>query len=140
MSRFIQIAQQVGELVERKNAAYGDSIATAGAALRLLYPNGIAPEQMDDALLVGRIWDKLKRVATDRDAFGESPYIDIAGYSILGIEMHRKKEKHVAPTAGVSPSVPKRGMHANRKARSGQVLQRRLPDEGLSRSQGPQAC
>ncbi len=140
MRRFIQIAQQVGELVERKNAAYGDSIATAGAALLLLYPNGIAPEQMDDALLVGRIWDKLKRVATDRDAFGESPYIDIAGYSILGIEMHRKKEKHVAPTGGVPPSVPKRRMHANRKARSRQILQRRLPDERLSCPQGPQAC
>lgn len=140
MKRFRAIAHRLGDLVEEKNTAYGDSIATAGAALRLLYPHGIAPEQMDDALLVGRIWDKLKRVATDRDALGESPYIDIAGYAILGIEMHGEKESHVAPSSGVSPSVPKRRMHANRKAHSGQVLQRRLPDERLSRTKGPQAC
>lgn len=140
MKRFRAIAHQVGELVEEKNAAYGDSFAVAGAALRLLYPSGISPEQMDDALLIARIWDKLKRVATDRDAFGESPYRDIAGYGILGIEMHGNKETYVAPTTGVSPSVPAPRLPAKRKTRNRPVLQRRLPDERLSSPQGPQAC
>ncbi|MHB2009873.1 MAG: HNH endonuclease [Acidobacteriaceae bacterium] len=325
MSRFVQIAQQVGELVERKNAAYGNSFAKAGEFLRLLYPNGVQPDQMEDSLLLVRVFDKCMRIATDKDALGEDPWADILGYALLAlsrmpeqptqaakrddnsgqflaqslevkfwakvdkrgsddcwewlgkrdahgnglltiylprpcqllarrvswelkngpippgtivyspcsntgcvnpdhllngtqadsmkqmrskgrgsgnpkkrlgesngsailtaekvrqiraqyrprvvtqpmlakqygvsvhtiaavlrghiwqhvgelVEMRTQKEKHVAPNAGVSPSVPKRGMHANRKARRRQVLQRRVPDERLSRSQGPQAC
>lgn len=137
MKRFRAITQQLGDLVEQKNAAYGDSIATAGAALRLLYPHGIAPEQMDDALLVGRIWDKLKRVATDRDALGESPYVDIAGYAILGIEMHTKKEMTVAPNAGVSPSVPEVRL-PKPGGWLGKVLHRGMSQVGLEGS-APQA-
>jgi hypothetical protein len=36
-------------------------------------------------LAVTRIVDKLFRIATDKDAFGENPFKDIAGYGILGI-------------------------------------------------------
>lgn len=78
------MGQKIGEMVEEKQAAYGDSFGKAGNILRELYPDGIRPEQYDDALCVVRIVDKLFRVATDRDAFGESPYRDIAGYGILG--------------------------------------------------------
>ncbi len=78
------MGQKIGELVEQKQAAYGDSFGKAGNILRELYPDGIRPEQYDDALCIVRIIDKLFRVATDRDAFGESPYRDIAGYGILG--------------------------------------------------------
>ncbi|MBW2598588.1 MAG: hypothetical protein JRC60_00445 [Deltaproteobacteria bacterium] len=35
-------------------------------------------------MAVTRIIDKLFRIATDKDALGESPYHDIAGYGILG--------------------------------------------------------
>jgi hypothetical protein len=88
MKTLQQIGIDIGALVTQKNAAYGDSFRQAGNALRLLYPDGIAPEQLDDALLIARIWDKLKRIATDRDALGESPYQDIAGYGILGVHLH----------------------------------------------------
>jgi len=81
---------EIGTLVKRKNDAYGSSFAKSGAALRLLYPKGIKPEQLDDALLIARIWDKLQRIATDRDALGESPYRDIAGYGILGAALHER--------------------------------------------------
>lgn len=54
--------------------------------LRLLYPDGIRPEQYDDSLAVVRIIDKLFRIANNKDAFGESPYKDIAGYAILGMK------------------------------------------------------
>ena len=33
---------------------------------------------------VVRVLDKLFRIATDRDALGESPWRDIAGYGLLG--------------------------------------------------------
>ena len=52
--------------------------------LRILYPSGVSPDQYDDLLAVARIVDKLFRIANQKDAFGESPYRDIAGYGLLG--------------------------------------------------------
>lgn len=81
---FAEIGSDVGALVDQKNAAYGDAFHKGGAFLRLLYPDGIKPEQYDDALCLIRIFDKQMRIATARDALGESPYRDIAGYGLLG--------------------------------------------------------
>jgi hypothetical protein len=84
-TEFQRVAKEIGDLVTEKNKAYGDSFAKTGEFLQLLYPDGIKPEQYGDALSLVRIFDKMMRIATDRDAFGESPYRDIAGYSLLGI-------------------------------------------------------
>lgn len=84
-SRFEAIGQEVGRLVATKQAAYGDSFGKSGAVMRALYPDGISTAQVDDALTIVRIVDKLFRIATDRDALGESPYRDIAGYSLLAV-------------------------------------------------------
>jgi hypothetical protein len=78
------IAHGVGTLTAAKNEAYGNSYAEVGAFLCILYPLGMKPEQYTDALLLARIFDKMKRIATRKDAFGESPYRDIAGYGICG--------------------------------------------------------
>lgn len=82
--KFRIVGEQVGALVEEKNAAYGDSFAKTGEFLRILYPDGIRPDQYGDALCLVRIFDKQMRIATQKGAFGESPYRDIAGYGILG--------------------------------------------------------
>ena len=87
---FTEIGSDIGGLVEKKNAAYGDSFAKSGEFLRLLYPTGIKPEQYGDALAVVRVFDKLMRIATAKDAFGESPWRDIAGYGILGAAATQK--------------------------------------------------
>ncbi|HEY4358234.1 MAG TPA: hypothetical protein VGN16_20985 [Acidobacteriaceae bacterium] len=108
MKTFQQIGTAAGALVEEKNRAYGSSFATAGAAFRLLYPDGIAPEQIDDALVLVRIWDKMKRIATDRDALGESPYADIIGYGILGVHMHQHRKEGSAPCNGSASDVPQK--------------------------------
>jgi hypothetical protein len=79
-----RIALEMGDLVAEKNAAYGNAFVDAGEFLRLLYPKGITPYEYGDALLLVRIFDKCKRIATRKDAFGESPYRDIAGYGLLG--------------------------------------------------------
>jgi hypothetical protein len=79
-----RLGTEIGELVSRKQEAYGDSFGRSGNVLRTLYPEGIRPDQYDDALTVVRIVDKLFRIATAKDAFGESPYKDIAGYGLLG--------------------------------------------------------
>lgn len=84
VSAYVTLGMEIGALVERKQAAYGDSYGKSGDIMRILYPDGIRPEQYDDALGVVRTVDKLFRVATDRDALGESPWGDIAGYGLLG--------------------------------------------------------
>lgn len=85
-----KIGQEIGELVTKKQVAYGDSFGKSGDVMRILYPDGISPEQMDDAFPVARIVDKLFRIASDRDAYGENPYEDIAGYGVLGAGRERK--------------------------------------------------
>lgn len=87
---FEQIATEIGRLVSEKNKAYGDAARSSAAALALLYPDGIPPEAYADALLIVRVWDKLNRIATHRDALGENPWRDIAGYGILGVAVHDK--------------------------------------------------
>jgi hypothetical protein len=73
----------VGTLVSQKNEAYGDAFSQAGDVIRVLYPDGIRPEQYVDLLVTVRIVDKLFRIANKKDAFDESPWQDIAGYGIL---------------------------------------------------------
>ena len=84
IGKYEKLAQEIGALVDAKQVAYGDAFGRSGSVMRILYPNGISLEQMDDALCVVRITDKLFRIATDKDALGESPYKDIAGYGLLG--------------------------------------------------------
>jgi hypothetical protein len=103
---FHRTAAAVAELVTSKNAAYGDSFSTAGAALRLLYPNGIDPSQMDDALSIARVWDKLSRIATANDPTGESPWTDIAGYAILALSRNsQEKSQCASASVGVAQTV-----------------------------------
>ncbi len=83
MREYRSTAVSIGELVEEKNAAYGSSFERSGEIVSILYPNGISSAQMTDALCVVRVIDKLFRIATRKDAFGESPWKDIAGYGIL---------------------------------------------------------
>jgi hypothetical protein len=93
VSRYQELGREVGALVDEKQAAYGDSFGRSGEVMRILYPQGITPEQMDDALAVVRVVDKLFRIATDRDALGESPWRDIAGYGLLGDEQVERQRR-----------------------------------------------
>lgn len=100
---FKDVGTEIGALVDAKNKAYGNSFAVSGEFLKLLYPNGIAPEQFTDALLLVRMFDKMMRIANKKDAFGESPYGDLAGYSILGIHKdQQEKEDMVEPQLKIS--------------------------------------
>jgi hypothetical protein len=92
------LGSEVGSVVDQKQAAYGDSFGRSGGVMHILYPNGIAPGQLDDALAVVRIVDKLFRIATSRDAFGESPARDIAGYALLMAARHDAQRR--------TPEVP----------------------------------
>jgi hypothetical protein len=92
MKTFTQIGTGIGDLVQEKSTAYGDSLAVTGDFLRLLFPAGVPPDRLDDAFLQARIFDKQMRVANDKDAFGESPFEDMAGYCIRGIQLHQQRK------------------------------------------------
>jgi len=83
-----ELGIEIGELVDHKQAAYGDSFGKSGNVLRQLYPHGIPVDGYDDMLGIVRIIDKLFRIATDPKAFGESPARDIAGYGLLMAKRH----------------------------------------------------
>ena len=114
MGKYTELAEKIGKLVDEKNAAYGSSFDQAGDFLKLLYPDGIPVDSYTDMLCVVRIFDKLKRIATRKDAFGESPYGDIVGYGLLGLYKDGGSQKventePVAPTPEVKqePVAPK---------------------------------
>jgi len=87
---YLKIGADIGKLVGKKQAAYGDSFGKSGSIMKTLYPDGIPVEKIDDVLTLARMIDKMFRIATDRDAFGEDPYRDIAGYAILAINRRKK--------------------------------------------------
>ena len=82
---YAALGKSIGELVQSKQRIYGDSFGKAGDILSILYPNGVPVAQYDDMLAITRVIDKLFRIATDRDALGESPWRDIAGYALLAV-------------------------------------------------------
>jgi hypothetical protein len=103
MTTLMQIAIEIGELVERKREIYGDSITSSAAILAILYPNGVPLERYNDMLLTARILDKLQRKATGHPDEGDDTWPDIAGYGIRGAEQHqRAQEKHQAWPGSVS--------------------------------------
>lgn len=88
--KYEKAGQKLGRLVDNKQAAYGDAISGVEDILKILYPQGIKPEEYRDLLLIVRIEDKICRIARGvKEAFGESPFRDIAGYGILGAEHGR---------------------------------------------------
>lgn len=108
MSNYEKEAMEIAKLVESKQEAYGDSFGKSAEILKSLYPNGIKVEQYQDVLTLVRIIDKMFRIATKKDAFGESPYKDILGYALLAVakDSKEKTEKVALPkiTAPYPPS------------------------------------
>lgn len=92
--RYEDMATEIGKLVDRKQKAYGDSFGRSSGFLKGLYPDGISPNQYDDFLFAARIFDKLCRIACDKDALGESPFIDIVGYALLGCFIDQERKEH----------------------------------------------
>ena len=90
------VGAKIGRLVNHKQAAYGDSFGKAHKILLELYPDGIKPEAYHDVLTMARIIDKLFRIATKKDAFGENPYQDIAGYAVLATGKHEREFREQA--------------------------------------------
>ena len=80
-----ELGKSIGALVDDKQKSYGNSFGKVHEILLVLYPNGIPTDHYRHVLAMVRILDKMFRIATDPDAFGENPYRDIAGYGMLGV-------------------------------------------------------
>lgn len=85
--KYKRIATGIGILVDAKNEAYGDSFRESEQFMTFLYPSGVPVDQYKNMLAIIRIWDKIKRIVTNKDAFGENPWRDVAGYAILMCEL-----------------------------------------------------
>lgn len=86
-----ELAEKLGSLLELKNKAYGSSFENTSKILSVLYPEGIPVDQYARVGLIIRILDKLNRIATNNDPTGEDPFMDIAGYGILGASIRKDK-------------------------------------------------
>ena len=91
--KYERLGTEIGRLVDKKNRTYGDAFNKAGDFLKILYPDGVKPEQYGDMLAIVRVFDKLMRIAHQKEAFGENPWRDICGYSLLSIERGERIER-----------------------------------------------
>ena len=89
---FERIATEIGKLVDEKDAAYGSSFLKSEKILKILYPNGIKPEQYKDILAVIRVVDKLFSLAAQKETLTESFFNNIAEYVILNASDGDAKE------------------------------------------------
>lgn len=88
-----KLGESIGAMVGAKNEAYGDAIVNGTVKiLEVLFPNGISPEQYSDLPLMVVMINKMLRISRgDKNAFEESPYKDLAGYSLIGYEKESQK-------------------------------------------------
>jgi len=107
--RFEEIGKTIGALVEEKNEAYGDSFQRSQEILKVLFPDGVQPNQYRDMLGMVRVIDKMFRIATDKDAFGESPWKDITGYGILGTAGDEREKELTEIREGCRAAKAKHG-------------------------------
>ena len=82
MKTIFQTAKELGKFLEKKNKDYGSAFAKVSDFLKILYPNGIKPEEYTYVMLTVRIFDKLMRIS--QGALTDS-FVDITGYGILGV-------------------------------------------------------
>lgn len=96
--RYERIGREVGELVDNKNKAYGNSVNCTELFLRALWPQGIPVEAYPDVGPFTRIFEKMKRTASEKAVEDtEDPREDIAGYGIILAE-RKKREKLIDET------------------------------------------
>lgn len=103
---FVDLGHDIGQLLEAKNLAYGNSFERSEEIIKILYPAGIPVEAYKDALAVTRIIDKLFRIANAKGAFGEDPWRDIAGYSILSLWSEAKRRAPECPELKIDLNLP----------------------------------
>jgi len=97
-----EVLKELGDLLRKKNAAYGDSFANVPKILAIMFP--LVPEPtLRLILLFARYLDKMARRAATPNAFGEDEVLDFAGYGVLDLCLVRAA---AAPVEVVLPEGP----------------------------------
>lgn len=87
---------QLGEMLADKNERYGSAFMRVPEMLKLYFPDGIRPDQYGDVAMFIWIFEKKARIAAcPVRGDVEDPYIDIAGFGVLGSYLW---PKHRTPT------------------------------------------
>ncbi len=90
----LKTCADLGPFLVAKNEAYGDASRRIVSVLQSFYPDGIPHGQIQNCYYMIQILNKLSRIAENNDPFGEDPWLDCAGYSILAhskVEIERTK-------------------------------------------------
>jgi hypothetical protein len=100
-----EVLKALGELLRKKNAAYGDSFANVPKILAIMFPQ-IPEPTLRLVLLFARYLDKIARRAATPNAFGEDEVLDFAGYGVLDLCLvwAAKKEQPKNFTTVVAPT------------------------------------
>lgn len=99
MRSFQELAKGIADLVTEKEKAYGSAFDKAGDFLKILYPEGIKPDQYKDMLCIVRVFDKLMRIATSYEGTEEKKvdaYSDLMGYGLLGLRASLEEQQTAA--------------------------------------------
>lgn len=98
MAMYEKLAMEIATVLQQKNAAYGSAFEKTTDILKQLFPRGIPVDSYKDVHVIVRVLDKLSRVAQNNDPYGEDPWMDICGYSILAqtenLKLKRKKAEN----------------------------------------------
>lgn len=100
VGKFTEIALEIGMFTDKKNKQYGSSVDATYEMIKVLMEryknddeNYLIPKSLiKHILLQVRMMDKINRVFNNPSGEGdsESPYNDLAGYSLIGIDMVAK--------------------------------------------------
>ena len=82
MNNYEEIGKNIGALVDKKNKAYGNSFSDVESFIKMIFPEKINVDNYGDAIFIIRLFDKMKRLATDKNAFNEDVYKDIIGLAV----------------------------------------------------------
>lgn len=93
MATYEKLAMEIATVLQQKNAAYGSAFEKTTDILKQLYPKGIPIESYKDVHVIVRVLDKISRIAQNNDPYGEDPWMDICGYSILAQTENLKEKK-----------------------------------------------
>lgn len=101
--RFEKIATELGKFTDKKNKQYGSSVDATYEMMKVLmerYKNEddtytIPQSLLKHILLQVRMMDKINRIFNNPSGKGdsESPYKDLAGYSLIGVDMVENNKK-----------------------------------------------
>ena len=134
---FNDLAKGIADLVTEKEKAYGSAFDKAGDFLRVLYPNGIKPDQYKDMLCIIRVFDKLMRIATSYEGTEEKKvdaYSDLAGYGFLGLRASLQEQEAIKQTAK-EKQLKEEGFNPEQAARWKDILNKAEKDPLRSTSQ-----